>query len=140
MRDRPLSELKAKRDAIDQRIADHEPLSLPVALAKVRAYATEHGMTEKELFPPPKDPNADPYAIDIRPDESYDAPDYVPFPEFRHPDTFGYIFIEDLRIQREELHSVIRSIRWEAIERARAFIREYDLTKKDICPTPCQAK
>jgi hypothetical protein len=136
MRDYPLSELKAKRDAIDKQIADHEPLSLPVAIKKVCAYATEHSMTEDDLFPPPKDPNADPYAVDIRPDDSWEDPDYVPFPEFRHPDTFGYIFIEDLRIQREKLHRVIRSIRWEAIGRARAFIREYNLTKKDICPTP----
>lgn len=138
MREYSLSELKAKRDAIDKRIADHEPLSLPVALAKVCAYATEHGITENDLFPPRNDLNANSYAVTMN-NSCYD-PDSDLFPEFHYQDTFGYTFIVDLKIQRAELNRKIQDIRCEAIGRARAFIHEYNLTKKDICPTLDQAK
>jgi len=57
------------------------------------------------------------------------------FPAFHYEDTFGYTFIEDLKIQRDELHREIGSIRREAIGRARAFIHEYKLTNEDVCPT-----
>lgn len=139
MREYSLSELKAQRDAIDKRIAGHKPLLLPVAIKKVRTYATEHGMTEDDLFPPREDPNADPYASDIDMNDPRDDPDYFPFPKFHYEDTFGYTFIEDLKIQRAKVLSEIRSIRREAIGRARAFIHEYKLTKEDICPNPCLA-
>lgn len=142
MREYTLTELKAKRDAIDKRIANHEPLAHSAAINKVRAYSTERGMTEDDLFPAPIDPYADPYAAtvyDMEPDF-----EYTPFPEFSYKDTFGYTFIADLKQQRDvldaEISSVLRTIQLEAIERARAFIREYNLTKEDIYPTPCQAK
>jgi hypothetical protein len=137
-----ITELKAQLDAINKRIANHEPLAHSAAINKVRAYATEHGMTEDDLFPVQIDPYADQYS-DLGCDPGPD-PDYTDFSEFIYDDTFGYTFIKDLKQQRDEIDAeiscLLRAIRCEAIERARAFIREYNLTKKDIYPTPCQAK
>lgn len=133
-----ITELKAKRDALDKRIANHLPLTHSAAVNKVRAFATERGMTEADLFPAPIDPDADPHAF--AEDGEWPDPEYVPFPEFLYPDTFSYTFIEDLKEQRDELDAEIYAIQREAIERARAFIREYSLTKEDIYPTPCPAK
>jgi len=132
MREDSISKLKAKRDALAQRIANHQPLANSVALTKVCTYATEHGMTELDLFPidPYDEPAYDPYSgpkDDPGPDY-----DYTPFPEFLYPDTFGYIFIEDLKQQRNELDNELRAIQRETVARARAFIREYNLKKEDI--------
>lgn len=96
-----LIELKAQRDAIDKRIANHEPLALSAAINKVLAYATERGMTEDDLFPAPIDPDADP-GCDPWPD--FECP---PFPTFCFNDTFGYTFIADLKEQRDQLEAKI---------------------------------
>src|SRR5471030_882216 len=133
-----ITELKAKRDALDKRIANHQPLRHSAAVNKVRAFATERGMTEGDLFPAPIDPDADPYAFTD--DEPWPDPDHAPFPEFFYEDTFGYTFIGDLKEQRDKLDAELYAIQREAIERVRAFIREYKLTKEDIFPMPCQAK
>src|SRR5471032_1314223 len=133
-----ITELKAKRDALDQRIANHQPLAHSAAVDKVRAYAADCGMTEDDLFPAPIDPDTDPHAF--AEDSEWPDPEYVPFPEFVYPDTFGYTFIEDLKEQRGVLDAEIYAIQREAVERARAFIREYRLTKADIYPTSSKAK
>jgi hypothetical protein len=133
-----ITELKAKRDAIDQRIANHQPLTHSAAVNKLRAYATERGMTEDDLFAAPIDPDIGPHAF--AEDGEWPDPEYVPFPDFIYPDTFGYTFIEDLKEQRDVLDAEIYAIQREAVQRARTFIREYSLTKEDIYPTPSPAK
>lgn len=140
MREHSLSELKAKRDALAQQIANHQPLAHSVALAKLSTYATENGMTELDLFPidPYDDPDYDPYS-GPQDDPSADY-DYTPFPEFVYPDTFDYTFIEDLEQQRDKLDGELRAIQREAVARARAFIREYNLKKEDIFSIPRKVK
>lgn len=54
--------------------------------------------------------------------------------------TFGYTFIEDLKQRRDKLDVELRAIQCEDIERARAFIREYNLTKEDIFTIPRKEK
>jgi hypothetical protein len=133
MREDTLTKLKAKRDALDQRIANHKPLSHSAAVNKVRSYAIERGMTQDDLFPAPIDPYANP---GHEPTPEFEE---TPFQYFRFEDTFGYTFIGDLKEQRDEIHAEICAIQREAIQRARAFIHEYDLTKEDIFPKPDQA-
>jgi len=128
MREDTLTKLKAKRDALDQRIANHKPLSHSAAVNKVRFYATERGMTRDDLFPVPIDPYADP---GYEPTPEFEE---TPFRDFRYEDTFGYTFIGDLKEQRDEIDGEIYAIQREAIQRARAFIQEYDLTEEDIFP------
>lgn len=132
MREDILTKLKAKRDAVDQRIANHKPLSRSAAVNKVRSYATERGMTQDDLFPVPFDPYAD---FDHKPVPEFEE---TPFRDFRYEDTFGYTFIDDLKEQRDEIDAEIYAIQREAIQRVRAFIHEYDLTKEDIFPKPDQ--
>ncbi|WP_296000056.1 hypothetical protein [Rugamonas sp.] len=133
-----ITELKAKRDALDKRIANHQPLAHSAAVNKVCAFATERGMTEDDLFPAPIDPDADPYAF-IE-DESGRDPEYEPFPEFIYQDTFGYTFMADLKEQHDKLDAELQAIQHEAIERVRTFISEYKLTKEDIYRMTCLAK
>lgn len=129
-----LTKLKAERDALDQRIANFKPLAHGAAVDKVRAFATERGLTEDDLFPAPIDPDAD-FEHDPMPgfDESY-------FPEFSYEDAFGYIFLEELKKWRDELNAEIYEIERESIERARAFIAEYKLTKESIFPARDQER
>lgn len=131
-----ITELKAKRDALDKRIANHQPLTHSAAVKKVRIYANEHDMAEDDLFPTPFDMTASPMP-DREPMRNFRRP---AFSNFCYEDTFGYIFIADLKEQRYELDKELRSIRREAVERARNFIGEYDLSKEDIFPAPYQAK
>jgi len=138
MSTRTITELEAKRDALDKRIANHQPLAHSAAVNKVRTFATGRGMTEDDLFPVPIDPDADPYAF-IE-DESGRDPECEPLPEFIYQDTFGYTFMADLKEQRDKLDAELQAIQHEAIERVRAFIKEYKLTKKDIYPMTCRAK
>lgn len=133
-----IKELKAQREAIEKRIASHVPLAHGAAVEKVRAFAAKHQMTEDDLFPGPVDPDADPYAAsdhDMEPDFEKTL-----FPDFRFKDTFGYTFIADLKQQRDQLDVAISyeiaKIQREAIERVRAFIDEYHLTKADIYRPP----
>lgn len=130
MREDTLTKLKAKRDALDQRIANHKPLSHSAAVNKVRSYATERGMTRADLFPVPVDPYFDP---GYEPTPEFED---TPFRDFRYEDTFGYTFIGDLKEQRDEIDAEICAMQREAIQRARAFIQEYDLTEEDIFPEP----
>jgi hypothetical protein len=136
-----ITELKAKRDALDKRIANHQPLSHIAAVNKVVAFATGRGMTQEDLFPTPIDPDVGPYAIKHEPEPYFED---TPFADFRYHDTFGYTFIADLKEQRDdidgEIFCVLRAVHREAIERVRAFIREYKLSKEDIYPAPCEAK
>lgn len=134
MRDNLLTKLKEKRDALDQRIANHKPLAHSAAINKARAYATENGMTEHDLFPTPSDPDAE-FGHEPTPDFQQ-----TPFADFHYEDTFGYTFIDHLKEQRDELDGEIYAIQREAIERVRAFIREYKLTKDDLYPTAGEAK
>lgn len=132
-----LTKLKAKRDALEQRITNHKPLARSVAVNKVRAFATERGLTEDDLFPAPIDPDAD-FEDEPTPDFEHDSqPDFDEryFPEFSYGDGFGYTFLEELKQWRDELDAEISEIEREAIERARAFIDEYKLTKEDVFPT-----
>lgn len=133
-----ITELKAKRDALDKRISNYPSLKRSAAVDKLCTYATAHDMTEDDLFPVLIDLDMHPHAFDD--DREWRDPEYVPFPEFSYPDTFGYTFIEDLKEQRDELDAQIYAIRREAVQRARAFIREYRLTPKDIYPMPRPAK
>lgn len=126
-----ITKLKAKRKALDHQIASHKPLAHSVAINKVRAYATEHGMTEDDLFPGRYDPNADPVREPIRNFRR------TPFSDFHYEDTFGYTFIADLKEQRFELDGELRAIQQEAVKRACNFIAEYKLTKEDIFANPC---
>lgn len=123
-----LTKLKAERDALDQRIANYKPLARSAAVDKVRAFATERGLTQDNFFPAPIDSEAD-FEHDPTPgfDERY-------FPEFSYEDAFGYIFLEELKKWRDELDAEIYEIKRESIERAHAFIAEYALTKEDIFP------
>lgn len=132
MREDTLTKLKAKRDALEQRIANHKPLSHSAAVNKVRSYAIERGMSQDDLFPVPIDPYADPGH------ERTPEFEETPFRDFRYEDTFGYTFIGDLKEQRDEIDAEIYAIQREAIQRARAFIQEYDLTEEDIFPEPDQ--
>lgn len=129
-----LTKLKAERDALDRRIADHKPLAYSVAVDKIRAYVTEHGMTEADLFPAPFDATADPVP-DAQPIRDFSR---TPFSDFRYEDTLGYTFIGDLKEQRYELDRRLRAIQREAVKRARNFIHEYDLAKEDIFHAPGQ--
>lgn len=130
-----LAKLQVMRDALEERIANHEPLSYDAAVEKVRAFATEREMTEDDLFPVPIDRNAAP--VDVMP-SWHDEIEETPFSDFCYKDTFGYTFIADLKEQQEAVDSAIRirlrAIQYEAIERVRAFIKEYNLTKEDIYP------
>ena len=126
-----ITELKAKRDALGKRIANHQPLAHSAAVNKVRAFATERSMTEDDLFPALIDPDAD-----IPPDPMPNF-EHTPFSDFRYEDTFGYTFMVDLKEQRDKLDAELHAIQCEAIERARAFIREYNLTKEDIYSATC---
>lgn len=131
-----ITELKAKRNAIEKRIASHAPLPHGAAVEKVRAFAAKREMTEDDLFPAPVDPDADPYTAPDDDMEHYF--EKTPFSDFRFKDTFGYTFIADLKQQRDQLDNAISretaEIQREAIERVRAFIAEYHLTKADIYP------
>lgn len=127
-----LSELKEKRNALNEKITNHKPFERSAAISKVRTYATEQDMTEDDLFPAPTDP----YADFVHAPESEPDFDKILFSEFRYTDTFSYTFIADLEEQRDKLDEEIRAIHREAIQRVRAFISEYKLTKRDIYPTP----
>lgn len=132
-----LTKLKAKRDALDQRIANHQPLARSVAVDKVLAFVAEHGLTEADLFPAPIDPDGD-FQDKLTPTFGYDSPpdfDERYFPEFSYEDAFGYTFLEELKKWRDELDAEIFEIERETIERARAFIDEYKLTKEEVFPT-----
>lgn len=126
-----ITKLKAKREALDHQIASHKPLAHSVVINKIRAYATEHDMTEDDLFPGRYDPTADPVP---EPKRNFRRP----YPDFRYEDTLGYTFIADLKEQRFQLDEELRAIRREAIERAWNFIAEYRLTKGDIFSAPDQ--
>ena len=126
-----ITELKAKRDALGKRIANHQPLAHSAAVNKVRAFATERSITEDDLFPALIDQDTD-----IPPGPMPDF-EYMPLPDFRYEDTFGYTFIADLKDQRAKLDAELYAIQREAIERVRAFIREYNLTKEDIYSATC---
>ena len=129
MRADVITKLKAKREALDHQIASHKPLAYSVAINKIRAYATEHDMTEDDLFPGRYDPTADPVPEPMRNFRR-------PHSDFHYEDTFGYTFIADLKEQRFQIDEELRTIRREAIERAWNFIAEYRLTKEDIFPNP----
>jgi hypothetical protein len=132
MNDQAMLTLKAKLDAANKRITDHKPLEHSAAIEKVLAFAAKRGMTKDDLFPK------------VNEWEGYNVPevepfwDETPFSAFCHPDTFNYTFIADLEEQRDAIESEIFSLELErqneAIERVRAFIKEYDLRMEDIYP------
>jgi len=125
-----LTKLKAERDALNERIANFEPLVYSVAVKKLRTYIAEHGMAEEELFPTYYETNSDYETVPESPPEFWEER----FRGFKHEDTFGYTFIRDLMDQRDGLDWEIEVLRREAVERAREFIREYKLTEKDVFP------
>lgn len=138
MNDQSMLKLTAKLDAANKRIADHTPLEHSAAIEKVRAFAAECGMTKDDLF--------------LKEDECEDYPvpetepywEQTPFADFCHPDTFNYTFVAELEEQRDAIEMKIvllkRERQKEAIERVRAFIREYKLTKEHIYPTATKAR
>jgi hypothetical protein len=90
-------------------------------------------MTGDDLFPKVKEeddylvPNTEP---------SWEE---TPFADFRHPDTFNYTFLADLEERRDHIEMEIvclkRERQKESIDRVRAFIKEYKLTKEEIYPS-----
>jgi hypothetical protein len=130
------TKLKALRDALNQRIEDHTPLTRKSAIKKLRAYIVEYAMTEDDLFPVPidLDDSNDPYGPGRWKPEP--EADHTDFSELVYEDTFGYTVLEDLKQQRNEVDSELYAIRREAITRALAFIYEYDLEKDDVYPLP----
>jgi hypothetical protein len=138
MNNQAMLTLKAELAAATKRITDHKPLQKKVAIEKVRTFAAECGLTEDDLFAIRNE-----WEDDLPPQtEPYWEP--TPFADFCHPDTFGYTFIAELEEQRDAIRSKIASLererRNEAIERVRAFIKEYKLTKEDIYGSPTKAK
>jgi len=128
-----LAKLKAERDALNERIANFKPLARDIALKKLQDYVAEHNMTEEELFPECYEKeNEEETCCATGPDPFEDWDDLSE--EFEYGDTFGYTFLEHLEGQRDELNWKIQSIRREAVQRARLFIREYKFTKKDVVP------
>jgi len=126
-----LTELMAERDALNERIANFKPLTHSLAVKKLHTYVAKYTMTAEELFP-----------THYQADTDYEtAPEMPPdfweegIPEFEYEDTFGYTLIAVLKAQRNELNAEIHAIRREALERARAFIREYDFYEEDVFPS-----
>lgn len=133
-----LIKLKARRDALNQRIEEYTPLPRTAAIKKLRAYIVEYTMTEDDLFPVLMD--TDDFSVPCGPDGWEPDANYTDFSELVYEDTFGYTFLEDLKQQRDELDSTLRAIRREAITRALAFIYEYNLEKDDVYPLPRRKK
>jgi len=128
MHDDIRTKLKAERDDLDQRIADHKPLAHSVAVKKVRAYAAEYDMTEDDLFPPPFDLTSDPVP-DREPRRNFRR---TPYSNFRYEDTLGYAFIGDLKERRYEIDIKLYEVQREAVERPINFIAEYSIAKEEI--------
>ncbi len=133
MNNQSMLKLEAKLEAANKRVADHQPLGRSAAIEKVRTFADEYGMTGDDLFPQVKD--EDEYSIP----ETEPFWEETPFADFCHPDTFNYTFLADLEERRDNIEMEIvclkRERQKESIERVRAFIKEYKLTKGEIYPS-----
>lgn len=47
----PTAALQAHLDALDTQIANYKPMERSAAIEMVRAFATEHGLSEASIFP-----------------------------------------------------------------------------------------
>jgi hypothetical protein len=138
MNDQSMLKLTAKLDAANKRVTEYRPLERGAAIEKVRAFAAECGMTKDDLFP--KVIECEDYPVP----ETEPHWEQTPFADFCHPDIFNYTFLAELEESRDAIEMEIvllkRERQEEAIERVRAFIKEYKLTKEDIYPTATKTK
>jgi hypothetical protein len=138
MNDQSMLKLTAKLDAANKRVTEYKPLERSAAIEKVHTFAAESRMTKDDLFPTENE------------SEDYPVPEtepyweQTPFADFCHPDTFNYTFLAELEERRDAIEMEIvvlkRERQNEAIERVRAFIKEYCLTKEDVYPSAPKAR